>query len=858
MQRVTGNSTTSKYRKHPVGQSKPSGLVLNEKGLKQFRELAYQNRNVEFLYLRENEFESFEPYITLPSLKVLDLSINSLKGAVDFLGSTPSLRHLYLTGNRISTLEGINGLQFLETLCLSDNDIDSFEGLDNLPNLRVLSLTHNNIKSFIAYPFLPSLHTLNLQNNPIADAASYRRMAIAASPGTLAKLDTVDVTAEERQAVEFYRGKVVYCIAEGMVVEGEQVEEQAEKYLLELQRTTFANKPLKLHTIALQPLDENQSAILEGRPVRLHVCLQDTRDLAERTANMYGCEHLFPVAFRVLGNSEEVFTVGSMNRWSDPIPLERCEADKDSGVLFHTTLYLPAGRHEYRYIVNGENKIDNNQTAVNNPKHGLCNQHDVLSLKGDENDKVMLVRWMRGTDSNGFELIPGEVGLEYTPTARDVGRCLRAELLVYEKQEFSFLYFDISSPVAPGQPTCSKLDIIGTPGEGELLMVDAVYQGGVEGHSILQWFTVGAEEDDCVLIDVEDPWSGITCTLRDVGRRVKVEYTPIRVDGEAGDKSVRMTAAIAAGIPTCRAMKLEGSLVEGEPLTVITEYSGGYEGQSQFQWYRVDDRAGSVLPLAGQTASTYSLTLEDVDRRVAVDYTPVSREGIRGETSRCTLSQAIKAGQPRIHRMSLNITELAEQHAVGVHLQYFGGRQGRHIIQWTATDAAGKVSKIGRGGPTLTLTRNEIGKAITVEVTPVRDDGVTGELARMTTGEVVQPAPPSLIALRVAAKTPIHVGDTLEAVADYIGGEQGESLITWSRETPGAAATAAESERYVVVARQTRKYVVEAEDAGKIVKLSYVPVRADGARGQERVRMVEVAVASPPAAAADAAAPPPA
>ncbi|RHW67526.1 hypothetical protein DPX39_110147000 [Trypanosoma brucei equiperdum] len=79
--------------------------------------------------------------------------------------------------------------------------------------------------------------------------------------------------------------------------------------------------------------------------------MQDVRSYEQRTEDIFHSRYLYPVTFKVSGEATEVFVVGSMNNWADPIELERCEEEGE--IYFHTTLYLPAGDYEYRYIVDG-------------------------------------------------------------------------------------------------------------------------------------------------------------------------------------------------------------------------------------------------------------------------------------------------------------------------------------------------------------------------------------------------------------------------------------------------------------------------------------------------------------------------
>jgi len=55
----------------------------------------------------------------------------------------PRLHTLYLTGNQLTTLEGMPNLPELQKLVAWDNQLTTFEGLPNLPNLRKLHLAEN-------------------------------------------------------------------------------------------------------------------------------------------------------------------------------------------------------------------------------------------------------------------------------------------------------------------------------------------------------------------------------------------------------------------------------------------------------------------------------------------------------------------------------------------------------------------------------------------------------------------------------------------------------------------------------------------------------------------------------------------
>lgn len=53
---------------------------------------------------------------------------------------------VYVVGNQLTSLQGLNVLSCLTYLSLSDNRLDCIEGLDNLPLKTLILVTHTYIK----------------------------------------------------------------------------------------------------------------------------------------------------------------------------------------------------------------------------------------------------------------------------------------------------------------------------------------------------------------------------------------------------------------------------------------------------------------------------------------------------------------------------------------------------------------------------------------------------------------------------------------------------------------------------------------------------------------------------------------
>ncbi|EPY34459.1 leucine-richprotein [Angomonas deanei] len=820
---------TKKPGNAPLNQTKPSGISLNGKDLHTVREICLDHYDAEYLYLRENELVQFDVDVKMDLLRVLDLSINDIGGAVDFLDRTPHLRHLYMTGNKIETLQGICNFPSLETLCLSDNAISSFEGLTNLPSLRVLSLNFNNIASFEFFPSLPNLHTLNLVGNPVTDVPSYRSMAIAINCPDLVSIDGNPVQEEERAAVTHYQGKIVYCIREGFIVEGNNVDEAADRFLLEIQREREASKVLQLCAIRMNPAEEGSSTITEGETVTLSLCMQDIRSYSERTAEVFHSRYLYPVIFKVSGEATEVFAVGSMNNWNDPIELERCEENGE--IYFHTTLYLPAGDYEYRYIVDGVEKVSDTNRITSKYNQGFCNLYRVTELETQEEDQdtILHIRWMRSNANGVFEVIEDENALTYTPSTLDIGGCLRTEVLAYIHGEFSFLYFDISSPVMPAPPSCPHLEIKGKTAEGAVLMAEADYVGGVEGSSSLQWFRV-SPSGEATAIEQRDPWAGYKLTREDIGCRVRVEFTPVRNDWVAGEPRTAETDVIVQGEPECESIKIIGNLTEGSELEVEVVYSGGQEGDSFYQWLRKADNSDDYIPIEGQNATRYVTTVDDVSKCLAVEYTPVNSEGKEGETCRCVLENPIEAQLPVVQNLAV-AGQMTEGHVLTLEYEYHGGHFGAHMIQWYRK-GRGKALKTGQANSAFhTLGPKDVGCGIEVSLTPVRSDGVKGAAVHAQADGVVSAGPPTVKFLSIEGQP--KEGAELTLKVDYSGGQEGSSGIVWEIQDP-------DTQEYATVAEGVAHYTVKRKDQGKTLRVVYSPVREDGACGEEKTFTVDI------------------
>ncbi|KAM7375862.1 hypothetical protein PAMP_005628 [Pampus punctatissimus] len=179
---------------------------------------------------------SLEPL--MGSLEVLHLSYNGISNMANLqLSRLTNLKALFLQGNEISHVEGLEGLHKLRELVLDRNRIkalaeNSFIGqnvllelhlaenrirelshLDPLTELRKLFLDMNKLQDVTELDkleVLPSLMELSVIGNPVA-RSSLHRPAVVLRLSRLQVLDGVMVTLEERTRAELLSADASLC-----------------------------------------------------------------------------------------------------------------------------------------------------------------------------------------------------------------------------------------------------------------------------------------------------------------------------------------------------------------------------------------------------------------------------------------------------------------------------------------------------------------------------------------------------------------------------------------------------------------------------------------------------------------------
>ena len=145
-------------------------LDLRGKGIVDVSSLS-QLRNLQIIWLNNNEISDITPLSQLTNLTHLDISSNELTD-VNALTSLNNLCDLRLDNNSVSDLTGIGKMSALEVLYLDGNGIDDISDLNGLKNLRALTLNRNSISDISALTNAKFLIHLHLNENKIASIES--------------------------------------------------------------------------------------------------------------------------------------------------------------------------------------------------------------------------------------------------------------------------------------------------------------------------------------------------------------------------------------------------------------------------------------------------------------------------------------------------------------------------------------------------------------------------------------------------------------------------------------------------------------------------------------------------------------
>ncbi|KAG6542402.1 hypothetical protein Mapa_016231 [Marchantia paleacea] len=347
--------------------------------------------------------------------------------------------------------------------------------------------------------------------------------------------------------------------------------------------------------------------------------------------------------------------------------------------------------------------------------------------------------------------IKGETGTSYVVRPDDIDGllCVSCEPMRVDGVRGPLAISPVVGPVLPSLPTCESLEICGDPVEGGSLSFEATYKGGEQGVCRYQWYRLYPDGRDLKLHNNEY----LDLSAEDVGCHIQLVFTPVRKDGMAGEP-VGVTSDVVIDaepegkdlfVPECH------EDVEAVPERV---YFGGKEGPGEFTWYHTTSRPeGAHLPKDVKhlyNGLTYTPELADVGKYLVLRWTPVRADGVRGQPLIACSRGPVVAARPAVFNVGVREVSLGMFVGEG---DYYGGYEGQSKLSWYRHAAEGYQTLIqGATSKTYVVCDDDYTAQIIFGYTPVRSDGVVGELVLSEPSATIYPELPRIQKLVISGK----------------------------------------------------------------------------------------------------------
>ncbi|EOX96967.1 Outer arm dynein light chain 1 protein isoform 1 [Theobroma cacao] len=799
-----GDDVRLDLRGHRVRSLNASGLNLSP--------------NLEFVYLRDNLLSTLEGVEILTRVKVLDLSFNDFKGpGFEPLENCKALQQLYLAGNQITSLVSLPQLPNLEFLSVAQNKLKSLS-MASQPRLQVLAASKNRISTLKGFPYLPVLEHLRVEENPVLKMPHLEAASILLVGPTLKKFNDRDLSRDELSLAKRYPTHTALCIRDGWEFSRpEQAADSTFRFLFEQWKDHFPPGYLLKEASIDKPFEEDacHCHIVFGQESTLStdpdIILKYKWFLGERTLSNF---------IAIPDADEEVY-------WPK---------HDEIGKILKVECTPVLGQTEYPPIFaisspiargNGIPKVVNLEVDGELVEGNIIKGHAKVAWCGGTPGKGV-ASWLRRRWNSSPVVITGAEDEEYRLTIADIDSSL---VFMYTpvteegaKGEPQYKYTDF---VKAAPPSVSNVRIIGDAVEGNVIRGVGNYFGGREGPSKFEWLRENKETGDFLL--VTSGTSEYTLTKEDVGRRLAFTYIPINFEGQEGESVSIVSGTVRQAPPKVTNVKIIGDLRENSKVTVTGSVTGGTEGSSRVQWFKTNSSTfNGVNDLeamsTSKVAKAFRIPLGAVGYYIVAKYTPMTPDGESGEPVYVISERAVETLPPSLNFLSIT-GDYTEGSILTASYGYIGGHEGKSIYNWylheVENDTGALIHEVS-GLLQYRVTKDAIGKFISFQCTPVRDDGIVGEPRTCLGQDRVRPGSPRLLALQIVGHA--VEGTVLSVDKKYWGGEEGDSVFRWFR-------TSSDGSQCEIRRASASSYMLSVDDIGFFISVSCEPVRSDWARG---------------------------
>ncbi|CAI0545496.1 unnamed protein product [Linum tenue] len=786
--------------------------TLNANGL-------HLSANLEFVYLRDNLLSTLDGIEILKRVKVLDLSFNEFKGpGFEPLENCTALQQLYLAGNQITSLISLPQLPNLEFLSVAQNKLKSL-AMSSQPRLQVLAASKNKISTLKGFPYLPALEHLRVEENPILKMLHLEAASILLIGPTLKKFNDRDLTRESVAMAKRYPACTALCIRDGWEFRRlENASDATFHFLLEKWKDQLPAGYLLKDARVDQPFEDDIcrchfNFVQDGIP-------SDEAPLVLKYQWFVGQRPLSDFT-PIADANEEVY----WPKREDIRKFLKVECTPVIGETEYPAIFAissPVSRG------NGIPKVVNLEVCGELVEGSVIKGQAKVAWCGGTPGKGV-ASWLRRKWNSSPVVISGAEDEEYRLAIDDVDSSL---VFMYTpvteegaKGEPQYKYTDF---VKAAPPSVSNVQIVGDVVEGNIIKGVGNYFGGREGPSKFEWLRENKDSGEFVV--VSSGTSEYTLAKGDVGHRVAFVYIPTNFEGQEGESMSVMTHAVKQAPPKVSNVKIIGDLRENSKITVTGVVTGGTEGSSRVQWFKTssstfDGDNGLEALSTSKIAKAFRIPLGAVGYYIVAKYTPMTPDGESGQPAYAVSDAIIGTLPPSLNFLSIS-GDYTEGGILTASYGYVGGHEGKSIYNWylheVETDSGGVLIPEGCGVLQYRVTKDAIGKFVSFECVPVRDDGIIGEPRGCMGQERLRPGSPRLLSLQLVGSA--VEGTLLSIKKKYWGGEEGESVFRWFR-------SGSDGTQFEIPGANDSSYTVAVDDIGYFVSVSCEPVRSDWARG---------------------------
>jgi hypothetical protein len=280
-----------------------------------------------------------------------------------------------------------------------------------------------------------------------------------------------------------------------------------------------------------------------------------------------------------------------------------------------------------------------------------------------------------------------------------------------------YLVSDEGPALNTGAPT-----VAGEARDGEVLSAAPGIWAGTPSISYsYAWQRCDADGANCAAIPGQ---TGSSYTLggADIGTKMRALVTATNDAGASAPAASAATAAVAQRPPTSQtAPALSGTARDGNALsTTLGTWRGSGPFDYAIQWLRCNASGGACAPIAGATASSYTLTGVDVGATLRSEVTASNSAG--AASARSGASSIVAAAAPSLLTAATIAGTANEREVLTAATGSWRGTQPlTFAYRWQRCDSAGNgcadIAGAAGAGATYTLTPADVGHALRVTVT---------------------------------------------------------------------------------------------------------------------------------------------